>query len=129
MALYVKKDGQLIPLSMAGGDVKLQSFLIVNDTDDVVDIELLNGYDITYKLPIREVEVRIPRDIDHGYYAGLNFKASEEFIVNIVNNSNFDVKIIKLNILEPNIKCHLDKVYNIALYCDGIDIRVYYYEL
>lgn len=129
MALYVKKNGQLVPIGTSGGDVDPQSFLITNDVDTSIDLELLNGYDITYTMPINEISITIPTETKHGYFASLNFRAGDNFRINIVNNSSFNYLIIRFNELQTYFECVENKVYNVSLYCDGLDIRIYYHEL
>lgn len=112
-----------------GLNLNVSSFLITNEFDSKINIDLVNGYDFTYLIPVDEANIIIPHDAKHGYFCGLNFKAFSDFDINIANDSNFNYKIIRFGEVWDKISCVAGKTYNVIIYCDGLNIRLYYYEL
>lgn len=99
----------------------------IENTDINATETLENGYDILFTGKLESLTLTIPANIGHGYFSGFNFKTEDtEILITFNNLSNYNIKIYKYDYAMEEIQQVPDKIYNVAIYCDGFNINVYY---
>lgn len=90
---------------------------------------LKDGHDVTFThQDLDSIYVIVP-EIEHGYFSGFNYRTKNKDIpTTIINNSGFPLKIFKYNLQMSSIEMSPNKVVNVSLHCDGINLYMYYTE-
>lgn len=98
------------------------------DAKDVM-ITLKDGHDVTFThQDLDSIYILIP-ELEHGYFSGFNYRTKNKNIpITIINESGFPLKIFKYNLQMSRIEMSPNKVVNVSLHCDGINLYMYYTE-
>lgn len=94
-----------------------------------VMITLNDGHDVTFThQDLDSIYITIP-ELEHGYFSGFNYRTKNKDIpTTIINNSGFPLKTFKYNLQMSSIEMSPNKVVNVSLHCDGINLYMYYTE-
>lgn len=93
---------------------------------DIINYEMEYYQDVTYINPVNYGEIIIPDNVKHGFYHGVNFVAGMDVDINVVNNSNYPLKIFKHSREYHNLLIKGGSKVNMAFYCDGINVNCHY---
>lgn len=76
------------------------------------------------------LNIIIPATVEHGYYAGVNFKTENgELTTTFTNESSYELKIINYGMLVSRYDAQDNKTVNMTLFCDGQAIYCYISEV
>jgi hypothetical protein len=103
-----------------------------NTTAQAINLVVAEGKEYSYNYPagVSGVSITIPEHIYHGFYAGLNWRnGATPPDVSIVNNSNYEVKLVYKNAQVLYYSPTPDTITNTIIYCDGINVYLYIGEV
>lgn len=124
-ANFIRIDNPLLSVLNEVSDI-----IITNNSESTPQLYLDNRTDITYTIPLESLTITIPNLAGRSYRAGVSFNVTNTNIeINFINNSSYNLKLIRNSEVVPELITSKNKTVNLALYSDGLNLYCYYMEV
>ena len=112
---------------LLNGDILAPDLKVVNNTQTTVELE--NNAEKTFSNTINNLTITIPDTVKHGFTSYIVLEPSASFSANIVNNSSFNLRIIKAGSTVSTLDFEPNCQYNLLFLCNGVNLELYVQEI